>query len=397
MAGNDNESAAEFADRIDRITVEQLREAGSLKWTLYPDALGAWVAEMDFGVADAIQRSMAEVVRRGLFGYPPLWLIAELRNATADYCGQHYGWSIDPHEVVALPDVLTGFGVAIDQFSRPGSPVIVPTPCYMPFMEIPGAHGRDLIEVPMVRDSDGWVMDEARLDAAFVAGGNLLVMCNPHNPIGKVYARPELERICAIVDRHGGRVFADEIHAQLLFDDLVHVPYASINETAAEHSVTAVAASKAWNLAGLKCAQLVLTNEVDRRSLHDSGAEIALLGSTPGLAASVAAYREGGPWLSNVMAYLDGNRRVLMEELQHRLPDAGIVAPQGTYLAWIDCRNLPIEGNPQHHFLRQAQVAVTDGSLCGEVGQGFVRLNFATSRPILRDMLDRLVGAVRAG
>jgi cystathionine beta-lyase len=349
---------------------------------------------MDFGLDPVVGQAVRELIDRSVVGYVPAWLVDQMQVATAEYCSRAYGWDVAAQRVGILPDVLTGMSVAIEHFSRPGSPVIVPTPCYTPFMHLPGQHGRALLQVPMLRHEASWVIDEQALDAAFEAGGQLMILCNPHNPIGKVYTREELESICAVVERHGGRVFADEIHAPLVYPGLQHVPYAQVNDTAASHTVTAMAASKAWNLPGLKCAQLVLTNEADHRRYSELSIEIGMRAANPGLAASIAAYRDGQPWLGNVLDYLAGNQALLLETAGRQLPGAQIVPGQGTYLAWIDCRKLAIGDDPRGFFLREAGVALTDGALCGDAGRGFVRLNYATPRPILQEILDRMAAAL---
>jgi cystathionine beta-lyase len=245
----------------------------------------------------------------------------------------------------------------------------------------------------MATDEDGRsVYDLAALDAAFAAGGNLLVLCNPHNPVGRVLEPAELLAIAAVADRHGARVFADEIHAPLVYDGHRHVPYASLSPLTAGHTLTATSASKAFNLAGLKCAQVVLSNDADRE-VWARIAPVAEHGaSTPGVLASTAAYAEGGPWLAGVLDYLDGNRRLLGELVAELLPGVGHTPPEGTYLGWLDFRATgPAE--PAAYFLEQAGVAMTDGARCGEAGRGFARITFALPRPVLREAIERIATA----
>ncbi|RRO18046.1 pyridoxal phosphate-dependent aminotransferase [Saccharopolyspora rhizosphaerae] len=380
---------------FDAVTVEDLRARGGLKWTLHGDALGAFVAEMDFGTAPAVLEALHEGVDSLNFGYLPPPLAAEMSQACADYQAQRYGWQVAPERVHPIPDVIRALTLTIEHFSEPGSAVILPTPAYMPFLKVPGGMGRELITVPAVDDGDGFAVDLDGLDAAFQAGGNLLVLCNPHNPLGRVFTADELAAVCEVVDRHGGRVFADEIHAPLVYQGHRHVPYASLSDTAAGHAVTATSASKAWNLPGLKCAQLVLSNDADAATLHALGPHITDGAANLGVVANTAAYTSGQPWLEEVLDYLDGNRQAVASLLAEHLPEVGYRQPEGTYLAWLDFRALGLGDHPGEFFRDHAGIVLTDGPACGEEGRGHARLNFATPRPILERIVLGLAEAVR--
>lgn len=386
-----------FAQLTDRITPEELRARGSLKWTRgEPDVIGAFIAEMDFGAAPAISAALRDAVARADFGYLTDKSARRLAEVCADWQRTRYGWTIDPERIKPLPDVLKALEASIEVFSRPGSPVILPTPAYMPFLTVPGRLGREIIQVPMARDGGRYVLDLDGIDAAYKAGGHVLVLCNPCNPVGRVFTRSELTAVAGVVDRNGGRVFADEIHAPLVYPGGgAHVPYASLSSVTAGHTITGTAASKGWNLPGLKCAQLILTNDADARAWDEAGFLYEHGASTPGVAASIAAYAHGGAWLADVVSYLDGNRFLLADLLASRLPAVGYTPPEGTYLAWLDCRPLAIEGSPAEFFGDKARVLLTDGADCGAAGAGFVRLNFATPRPILTEIVRRLGEAVR--
>ncbi|HEY5396124.1 MAG TPA: aminotransferase class I/II-fold pyridoxal phosphate-dependent enzyme [Trebonia sp.] len=390
-----------FAEIADQITIDELRARGSVKWSRGgPDAIGAFIAEMDFGAAPPIKAALIEAIERADFGYLSDRAAAEMAEACAGYQADQYGWVVDPARIRPLPDVITGLQTAITVFSRPGSPVILPTPAYMPFLTTPTSLGREIIQVPMAADAEGRpVLDLAGIDAAFKRGGHLLVLCNPCNPVGRVYDRAELAAVADVVAANNGRVFADEIHAPLSYPGTAHLPYASISALTAEHTVTATAASKGWNLPGLKCAQLMLSNDIDAAIWAEEGRMFEHGASTPGVQATIAAYRHGGPWLDEVVGYLDGSRRLLAELLAEHLPSVRYQPPEGTYLAWLDCRDLfaamgPGAAAPAEFFLAKAQVVLTDGAACGDIGEGHVRLNFATPRPILTEIVRRLAGAV---
>lgn len=382
---------------FDALSEEGLRAAGSLKWTRYGRALGAFVAEMDFGTAPEVTGAMAAAVRSSRFGYLTPEAAADMARACASWQARRYGWPVPPEWVTPLPDVLAGLQAAIEHFSPPGSPVVLPTPAYMPFLFVPGLLGREVIEVPMVRRAGRMTYDLDAVARAFDAGGRLFVHCNPHNPLGRVFTADEQLALADVVDRAGARVFSDEIHAPLVLPGAVHRPYASLSPVTAAHTVTATSASKAWNLPGLKAAQLLLSDEADAAHWAEVGYLAGHGASTPGVLAATAAYDHGGPWLDGVLRYLDGNRRLLTDALAERAPDIGFEPPEGTYLAWLDCRGLDLPSPAGAFFLERAGVALVDGAECGAVGAGHVRLNFATPRPVLTAIIDRMVAALDAG
>jgi cysteine-S-conjugate beta-lyase len=379
-------TAAEF----DRIDVGTLRRGGSVKWSMYPEAIGAFVAEMDFGTAPPVTAALHAAVDAAAFGYLPAGTVERMSAAYAAWSRDRYGWAVDPVDVRPVADVVAGLRLAIEHFSAPGTPVVLPTPAYMPFLTVPPQLGREVIEVPL---SAGHRYDLDALAAAFEAGGDLLILCNPHNPVGRVLTPAEMLAIAEVVDRYGGRVFSDEIHAPLVFGDARHVPYASLSPVTAAHTLTATSASKAWNLPGLKCAQVVLTSDADRETWAGIGPLAEHGAATLGVIANTAAYESGGPWLAEVLSYLDGNRRLLGQLVADLLPGVVYAPPEGTYLGWLDFRATG-PADPAAYFLEKAGVAMTDGALCGEAGRGFGRFTFALPRPVLREAVERIAAAM---
>lgn len=378
-------------DRIERASLER---PSSRKWSLAPGTVGAWVAEMDFGTAPAVREALHRAVRDDVLGYLSPALAADLSAATSEWLFDRYGWSVDPHRVHPVSDVMAALRVAVEHFSLPGSAVIVPTPAYMPFLTYPQTLGREVIEVPGRQVDGRWVHDLDGIDAAFRAGGHTLVLCNPHNPTGTVLTRAELQAIAEVVDRNDGRVFADEIHAPLRYDGRVHIPYASLSEETAAHTVTGTSASKAWNLPGLKAAQLVLTADADQDDYASFGFASVHGASTLGVIASTAAYRESRDWLDEVTQYLDGNRRLLDELVDEHLPGVRVATAEGTYLAWLDATDSLIPGSPADFFRERAGVTLTDGALCGHGSERFARLVFAMPRPLLSDAIGQMARAL---
>ena len=380
---------------LDRLTEATLRSAGSLKWTRYGEALGAFVAEMDFGTAPVVTRALHAAVDAGALGYLPAAAALRMAEACADWQRRRFGWELPAEWITPLADVVAGLQAAIEHFTPPGAPVVLPTPAYMPFLLLPRAMGRELIEVPMVRGDDGRLThDLDGLDRAFAAGGRLLVHVSPHNPTGRVFTEAVQRALDDVVDRHGARVFADEIHAPLVYPGAVHRPYASLSPRTAAHTVTATSTSKAFNVPGLKAAQLLLSNAADAAHWAKVGGLAGHGASTPGVLAATAAYSGGEEWLDGVLAYLDGSRALLAELLAEHLPRVRYTPPEGTYLAWLDGRELGVEGPLGEFFLRAAGVALVDGPECGAPGAGHVRLNLATPRPVLRTIVERMAAAV---
>lgn len=382
-----------MSHRFDAITAEQLRATGGKKWTQFPALTGAWIAEMDFGTAPAVTAALQRASQGPGLAYLPDASLAALRGAFTSFVGDRYGWQVGGGDVHIVPDVLAGMQAAIRMFSRPGSPVILPVPAYMPFLRLPASLGREILTVPMARQGERYVYDLEALAHAFEAGGHMLILCNPHNPIGRVLEREELEAICAVVDAHGGRVFADEIHAPLTFGGRVHIPYASLNATAAAHAVTATSTSKAFNTPGLKTAQVVLSNDADRDAWEQLGGEwVSDQAATIGVLAATAAYADGGEWLDEVVTYLEGNMDTLAGLLAEHLPGVGYTRPEGTYLTWWDFRGTGIE-RPQPFFIDGAGVMATAGEACG--APGFLRFNAAMPRPLLVEAIERMGRAYR--
>jgi cysteine-S-conjugate beta-lyase len=385
-----------FREVIDSTTAAALRARGSVKWTVPgPGGFGAGVAEMDFGAAPAILDALARLSADANFGYLPRPLADELAVACAEFQLRRYGWAVEPMQVRHVPDVIRALQIAITQLSRPGSPVILPTPAYMPFLAVPGFLGREIIQVQMRGDGAGFfTLDLEAIDDAFGRGGHLLIFCNPYNPLGRVFTVDEMAQLTDVVDARGGRVFADEIHGPLVYPGTRHVPYASTSGAAAAHTLTATSASKAWNLPGLKCALVILTSEADRQHWDELAFFATHGASNPGVVANIAAFRHGGAWLDEVVGYLDGSRRLLADLLGRHLPGVRYRPPDGTYLAWLDCSALDLPGSPGELVTDRAHVAVVDGPAFGAGGAGAFRFNFATPQPILAEMVERIAGVL---
>ena len=381
---------------FENFSPETLRKRGTAKWTYFDaDVIAAWVAEMDFPTAPPVLAAIRDAVERQEFGYPSREGDTGLPEALAGWASSSYGWDVDPQRVHILPDVLRGVELAIEFFSAAGSPVILPTPAYMPFFEVPRVVNRRIVEVPLAVEDGRYSLDLDGIDRAFADGAGVLILCQPYNPLGRAFSRKELEDLSVVVARHGGRVVSDEIHAPLTYEQ-THIPYASVNGDAAAHTVTVTSASKAWNLPGLKCAQVITSNDADEEVWRGISMMKTHGASTIGIRANVAAFEEGGAWLAEAMSYLDGNRRLIGELLDQHLPEIGYRMPEATYFAWLDCRPLRLDVEPGEFFLEHARVATSPGPPFGELAKGFVRFNFATSRSILEQAVKAMATAVHA-
>lgn len=374
-------------------TIDQLTAEGSRKWSAYPGTIGMWVAEMDFGISPELRDYLIDEANRGSLGYLPPHQTEEVLGATSQWLSR-FDWAPDPARMLLLPEVLSGLRITIEHFSTPGSPVIVPTPAYMPFLTIPKEFGREVIEVASVRDTDGiWHMDLDGIEAAFGRGAEVLILCNPWNPTGRCLTREELAALDAIVTTHGGRVFEDAIHAPLILDG-TFVPYATATNEAASHTITAVAASKGWNIPGLKCAQLIFNNSEDWSAFEPYSHAAAEPTSTVGARAAGVCFTQSQRWNDDVREYLRGNRDLLTERVDGW--DGVSMAPvEGTYITLLDFTELAATGmfgtrNPAQFLREEAGVSLTPGSACGIDYTNFARMIFATPRPILVAALDRI-------
>lgn len=377
---------------MDSLSIQQLRGRRTAKWTSYgPDVLPAWVAEMDFPLASVIQDELVAAVSRSETGYPTE--DPALPAAAAAWLARRFGMLVAPDQVKVLPDILKGIELGIKTFSPPGSTVVILTPAYPPFFVVPSVIGRETIQVPLTSRGERLTFDLDGIDTALRSGAGTVLLCNPHNPVGRVFTPAELQNLAEVVEKNGARVIADEVHAPLVYPGVQFTPYSTVSDAAARHSVTLTSASKGWNVAGLKCAQIVLTNRDDLEAWERLSFLETFGASILGILANRVAYTDGDQWLHDVVNYLDGNRLLLASLLQDHLPGVRYTIPEATYLAWLDCRSLDLD-DPSAFFLDHARVALNPGSSFGTDGKGYVRLNFATSRAILTEIVQRMGRAV---
>lgn len=378
---------------LNALTPGQLRARRTLKWNTYPqDVLPLWVAEMDYPTAPPVMAALRRAVEAETFGYPLSARRAGVADVVADWLAAEHGWQVDPSGVHLLADVMRGIELAIEAFSGPRDPVVITTPVYMPFFDVVELTGRPQVHVPMAREAGRWALDVAAIEHALGQGARTVLLCNPYNPLGRVFSREELLALAEVVTRHGARVVSDEIHAPLVLEGS-HTPFASLSDATAAHTVTVLSASKAWNLPGLKCAQLVTSTPADTATWARVPLWSKVGVSTLGMEAAVAAYREGGEWIAQVRALLD-RHRTLVADAVSTMPGVEHTRNEGTYLAWLDCTGLSLDVEPADWFLEHARVALNSGVPFGAPAHRFARLNFATTTPLLQEALDRMAAAL---
>lgn len=366
--------------------LQTLKDRGTLKWRAYDEEiLPLWVAESDFETAAPVKAAISDAVNREAFGYPPKR--TDLPEAFASFAQQRYDWAVDPACVVPAADVVRAMLLGIQYFTKPGSAVVVPVPAYPPFLELPVTAGREMIEI----GAEGGI-DLAEVEGAFKSGAGSILLASPHNPLGYTFDEDFLRGLANIAGKYDARILSDEIHAPLVYDGR-HVPTASVSDTAARVTLTATATSKAWNVAGLKCAQLIFSNSEDLKTWK-SLTGVAKDGvGTLGIVAAEACYREGLSFLDDEVDYLRSNRDFLVEALPAAIPGLRVSNPAATYLMWLDFSESAIadEKEPAAWLRRHAKVALNEGTTFN--APHHARLNFATSREILEEAVQRIGAA----
>jgi len=394
-----------------------LRARTSEKWTAHPaDVLPLFVAEMDYPLAAPIITALVERVRASDTGY--VGSPGPLAPAFVAFAQRKWGWEIDPQRIHTTTDVSVAIVETLRLAIKPGDAVVITPPVYPPFFDLVPEAGGVVVEVPLAdgadeadgdsadtdadadggADTDGgdrgtWSLDLAALETQFAAGARAFLLCNPHNPLGLVHTRAQLEAVAALALKYGVTVVSDEIHGPLAHSDAEFVPFLSVSDAAREVGVAVTSASKAFNLAGTKCALMITASDRGDALLARLPAEVAFRTSLLGLHANVAAFTDGDAWLAGALRAIESNRQLLATLLAEKLPGVRFRMPRASYLAWLDCRDLNWGDDPAAHALDVARVALSPGQDFGTQGRGFMRLNFACSPEVLTEAVDRLAAA----
>jgi len=371
-------------------SIEKLRQRTSMKWRAFPDdVLPLFVAETDYPLAPPIAETLAAAIRDSDTGYAPP--TSDLPEAFASFAASRWGWTVDPAQVWTTTDVGVAIVETLRRVTKPGEGVIVNPPVYFPFFDLVAESGARVVEVPLAGGlDDGWSLDLDGIERAFQDGARAYLLCNPHNPVGRAHSADELRAVAELAAMYGATIVSDEIHGPLTYPDAVFTPFLSVSDAAREVGVCVTAASKAWNLAGLKCAVMVTADGPNQQVVGSMPDEVYWRTSILGLKASIAGYREGTEWLDGIISSLDANRRLLTALLAEQLPAVKYRMPEATYLAWLDFRALDWGDDPAEHALEHAKVALSNGPPFGAPGRGFARLNLACAPETLTEAVARL-------
>ena len=375
---------------IDPLDVLQQRR--SSKWRTYPeDVLPLPVAEMDVSLAPPIAEVLADAVRRSDTGYGHAG--TDLARAVAKFAASRWNWDLDPAQVTPVTDVGVGVVELLRILTRPGDSVAISPPVYPPFFDWVPESGARLLEVPLAHGADGWRLDLGALEQAFATHPAVYLLCNPHNPVGRAHSADELAALVRLARQYRVTLISDEIHGPLVLPGATFTPLLAV-PGAAEVAVTVMSASKAWNLAGLKCAAVVTAGSRLAAAVDRFPPDTKWRFGHFGVLATVAAYTEGEPWLDELLVTLDQRRAQLADLLAARLPQVTWRPPEATFLAWLDCSAIGPDDTARDLFLERGRVALEPGLRYGAMGSGYVRLNFATSAAILDEATSRMAAAL---
>ncbi len=373
---------------FDETTEATLRKRQSVKWAHYPsDVLPAWVAEMDYPLAEPIRRVLRTALDENDCGYADP---SSLGAAFTPWAKAQWGWDVGVHDVHVACDVVTGIAEVLRVVTAPGDSVVIEPPVYPPFAATILHLGRKVASAPLLLRDSGYEPDLEAIERAYAGGARAHLLCSPQNPTGMVYSEAALGRIADLADAYGVWVLADEIHGALALPGAIHRPFPTVSRAAARRAIVLTSASKAWNIAGLKAAVLVACSDEARDALARLPVDTANHAGHLGILGSCAAYREGAAWLASTVTILNRNRALLGELLREHLPGVRWIPQQAGYLAWLDCTGLGLGPDPALAFCTRGKIALSHGPTFGREGAGFVRLNLATTRSLLEEAIRRM-------
>jgi len=369
------------------------RGFGSVKWDLYgSDVLPLWVADMDFPVFDEIQRALQERISHPFFGYHKT--DPDIYDVICDWLQRYHGWKVNQEDILLLPGVVSGFNWVASALCTANSGIAFHTPVYFPFYDVGKNHNIPQKEIPLIYTRNGYEIDFDLFEEKIRDGISVFLLCNPHNPVGRVFRKEELERIGEICLKHHVRICSDEIHSDIVFSGSKHIPIASLSPELAKSVVTLMAPSKTFNIPGLQFSFAICENKELRQELESARKGLLEHPTVLAEVATKAAYQYGGRWLTELLRYLEGNRDFLSDFLSKNIPEIKTNKPEGTYLAWLDCESLELQQSSYTFFLEKAGVALNDGKRFGNMAPQFVRLNFACPYSMLSEALEKMVDAL---
>lgn len=380
------------------LNLDELRLHKSEKWRAFPDdVLPLPVAEMDFQVAEPIRHMLVEMATKSDLGY--LGPIPEMGQSFSQFATRRFGWTPDPLQLRIAADVGVGIVETLRVITKPGDQILINSPVYPNFTTWAEETHLAIVDVPLWRseeeiEGNNWHLNWDQISAAYRSGIKVHLICNPHNPLGRVYSRQELERLAQLAAENGVIVISDEIHAPLTFAEQAFTPFLSISDAARSVGITVTAASKGWNIAGLKCAIILTQDAALHQRLNAIAPATHYRASLLGAFASVAAFSEGEPWLNSLMIQLDSNRKYVQQLVNEHLPKAVTDIPHSSYLSWIDMSAYNLGEDPSAYLIEHARTAFVSGVRFGSKFSQYLRLNFATSPEILEEAINRVAKAV---
>jgi cystathionine beta-lyase len=385
----------DFDRVVDRTGTESLKWVYPRKVLKVEDAIPMWVADMDFEAPPAVVEALSRRAAHGVFGYP--LVPPSFFAAAIDWLKRRHGWTVEKKWMAMTPGIVPALNYAVRAFTKPGDGVIIQTPVYHPFYYAIENNGRRVVRNPLRFDGRRYTMDLDDLRTKIDAPGQVLILCSPHNPVGRVWTREELEALARIAVERDLLVISDEIHHDLVYRGHHHQVLAALSPELAQQTITCIAPSKTFNIPGLATAAVVSPNPDLLKKFEDEAERAGFdLGQVFGIVGFEAAYTHGEDWLEELLPYLEGNVDFMENSFEERIPRIRLIRPQGTYLALLDCRGLRLEASQLNDFfLKKARVYFSDGKIFGEEAAGFVRINFGCPRSVLREALERIERAVR--
>jgi cystathionine beta-lyase len=380
---------------IDRTGSDSTKWTGTREAFGVEDVLPLWVADMDFQAPPAVVEALVARARHGVYGYPRR---DESHNqAIVNWMRRRHGWEIQSEWIVHVPGVVTALDLAVHALTHPGDRIVVQPPVYFPFFSIVRNNGRQMVSNPLTLQIGHYAMDLNDLEQHCDNRTKALILCSPHNPTGRVWSRPELLALGEVCVRKNLLILSDEIHSDLVLRGHKHTPMAMLSNELAQQTLTFIAPSKTFNVPGLCAAAVIVPNDGVRATFKATVENFGLLGNVFGITALQVAYAHGEEWLDQVLDYIEGNMEFAMRYIAERIPGIRPVCAEGTYLLWLDCRGLGLNGPAlRDFFLTRARVALNDGPQFGEGGEGFQRMNLGCPRSILREALERIESAVKS-
>lgn len=354
------------------------------------DVLPMWVADMDFESPPEVREAMLRSVEHGIYGY--FQRSDGYYRSIINWLYKRHRWRIDREWIVSTPGVVTALNIAIITYTSPGDKVLIQTPVYPPFYNVVRNNGRQLVTNSLKEEDGRYTMDFDDLETKMRDDVKMMILCSPHNPVGRVWNREELEKVCNLCYKYGVLLVSDEIHSDIVYDGYEHRPIATICSEMLDNSITCIAPSKTFNIAGLEESTIIIPNENLRRKFQNTIKKIGIGGGNIfGVTALEAAYTYGEQWLDELLAYLQGNLDYLNDSLKRNKSGVKFYMPEGTYLVWLDFRSTGLLGDELSRFIiDEAKLGLNDGRDFGEEGNGFMRMNIACPRAILREGIDRL-------